>query len=95
MGRVLLECAAADVPAVASWVGGVPEIVRDGETGVLVPPGEPKAIAEQVVVLARDPAKRRRMGERAREVVVPHYGLKSMVERIEALYEALIDGRTA
>lgn len=93
MGRVLLEAAAAGVPAVATYVGGVPEVVQDGQTGFLVPPAEAGAIAEKVILLARNSKLRERMGRRARERVVPHYGLEKMVERIEALYEALIDGK--
>ena len=94
MGRVLLEAAAAETPVVASYVGGVPDIVRDGETGYLVPPAEPRAIAEKVLVLARNAAARHRMGALARERVVPHYSLEQMVERIEALYGTLIDGKS-
>ncbi|MFO7975109.1 MAG: glycosyltransferase family 4 protein [Candidatus Hydrogenedentota bacterium] len=91
MGRVLLEAAAAGVPAVASHVGGVSEVVHEGETGYLVPPTEPRAIAEKVLLLARDAKLRKRMGGKATKRVVPHYELEKMVERIEALYEALID----
>jgi glycosyltransferase involved in cell wall biosynthesis len=94
MGRVLLESGAAGVPAVATAVGGVPDIVQDEVTGVLVPPRDPKAIARAVVSFSRDPGRRARMGEAARAMVVPAYGLEKMVERIEALYEALIEEKT-
>ncbi|MEA3365501.1 MAG: glycosyltransferase family 4 protein [Candidatus Hydrogenedentes bacterium] len=91
MGRVLLEAAAAGVPAVASYVGGVPEVVHEGETGYLVPPGESQAIAEKVLLLVRDTKLRTRMGAKAKERVAPYYGLEKMVERIEALYKVLMD----
>lgn len=90
MGRVLLEAGAAGTPCVAASVGGVPDIIRDGETGILAPPREPGALAEAVCALERDPERRRAMGLAARAVVVPAYGLDRMVARIEALYEQLI-----
>ena len=90
MGRVLLEAGAAGTPCVAASVGGVPDIVRDGETGILIPPRDPGALGEAVCVLERDPERRRAMGRAARAAVVPAYGLDQMVARIEALYEQLI-----
>jgi len=90
MGRVLIEAAAAGTPAVATAVGGVRDIILDGWTGILVPPRAPQTVAEAVCTLARDPDRRRAMGETARETVAPNYGLAPMVEQIEALYEELI-----
>jgi glycosyltransferase involved in cell wall biosynthesis len=90
MGRVLLEAGAAGVPSVATSVGGVPDIVRDGCTGLLIPPRDPIKLAEAVCALARDPARRRQLGDAARDAVVPHFGLERMVRRIESLYEELI-----
>jgi glycosyltransferase involved in cell wall biosynthesis len=60
--NVALEAAAAGVPVVATAVGGTPEVVADGETGFLVPPGQPEAIAAKVGELLRDPGLRSRMG---------------------------------
>lgn len=91
MGRVVLEAGAAATPVVASDVGGVPDVVRDGETGFLVPPGDDVALAERVVELAKDPVRRQRMGEAGREFVVPSHGLDEMVRRIEAVYEEVIE----
>ncbi len=90
MGRVLLEAGAAGTPVVATSVGGVPDIIRNGETGILTPPRDPEAMAEAIVTLERDPARRRAMGLKARERVAPAYGLDRMVAQIEALYEQLI-----
>ena len=90
MGRVLLEAAAAGVPVVATAVGGVPEIVKDGVTGLLVPPEDATALAGAMQRLLADCATRRRMGETARAEVAPRHGLGSMVQRIEALYETLL-----
>jgi len=90
MGRVLLEAGAAGTPVVATAVGGVPDIVRNSKTGILAPPRDPRAIADAVCMLARDPERRRAMGNAARTAIVPAYGLDQMVRRIEALYETLI-----
>jgi len=91
MGRVLLECGAAGTPAVATNVGGVPEVLEDGATGILVPPRDPAALARAVIDLARDPIRRLRMGEAARTKVVPAFGLVRMVRLIEELYGTLIE----
>jgi glycosyltransferase involved in cell wall biosynthesis len=64
--NVALEASAAGVPVVATAVGGTPEVVADGETGYLVPPGSPPAITEKVVALLRDPALRKWMGAAGR-----------------------------
>lgn len=94
MGRVLLEAGAAGIPVVASRVGGIPDIVDNGETGLLVPPKDAKALAAALMELAQQPERRRLMGDTARAKVVPHYSLESMVRQIETLYEELLDERT-
>ncbi len=90
MGRVILEAGAAGTPVVASRVGGIPEIVRDGTTGLLVPPRDAQSIAAAVLSLAGDRAKARAMGESARRFVAPDFSLDRMIMRIEALYEELV-----
>ncbi|MBX9580760.1 MAG: glycosyltransferase [Gemmataceae bacterium] len=60
--NVALEASAAGVPVVATAVGGTPEVVADGETGLLVPPGDPAALAGSLLHLLRDPALRSRAG---------------------------------
>ena len=91
MGRVVLEAGAAGTAVVASKVGGIPDIVRENVTGLLVPPKSPGGIAEAVLGLRADPARLRAMGEAARAYVVPAFGLDRMVMRIESLYEELIE----
>ena len=90
MGRVLLEAGAGATPVVGTTVGGIPEILKDSKTGILVPPKAPEAIAQAVQALAADRDRLRRMGEAARARVVPDFSLENMVMRIEALYEDLI-----
>ncbi|HOZ48023.1 MAG TPA: glycosyltransferase [Candidatus Hydrogenedentes bacterium] len=91
MGRVLIEAGAASTPAVAASVGGIPDVLDDGATGILVPPGDAGRLAAAVLELIRDADRRRGMGDMARRRVVPAFGLDRMVERIEAVYEELIE----
>jgi len=91
MGRVILEAGAAGLPVVATRVGGIPDIVDDGETGLLVPPRAPDELARAVLALVHSPERRCLMGAAARAKVVPHYSLQHMVQRIEAIYEELLN----
>jgi phosphatidylinositol alpha-1,6-mannosyltransferase len=65
-GLAYLEAAAQRVPAIGSFLGGVPEVVQDGQTGVLLPPGRPALVAETLERLLTDPARARAMGRQAR-----------------------------
>jgi glycosyltransferase involved in cell wall biosynthesis len=87
MPTVLLEAAAAGLPIVATEVGGNSEIVRRGESGLLVPPRNPDALAQAMLALMELPeAQRRSMGESGRERVGAQFSLGRMVERWESLY---------
>lgn len=90
MGRVVLEAGAAGIPVVAARVGGLPDVVRDGETGWLVDPKSPEALAAGLERLIRDPEQARVMGRAGHAHAVPDYSIERMVEKIEALYEELI-----
>ena len=90
MGRVLLEAGAAGTAAVATRVGGVPDIVTPEQTGILVPDRDAEALAEAVLRLVRDRVLRETLGRNARAFVAPAFGLEKMVQQIEALYETLI-----
>lgn len=86
MSLTLLEALACGVPAVATAVGGTPEVVRDGETGLLVPSGDPERLAAALLCLLGDPVMTRALGLRARAAAVEHYSLDSMVARYAAIY---------
>jgi glycosyltransferase involved in cell wall biosynthesis len=69
----ILEAAARAVPAVATTAGGIPELVEDGRTGLLVPPGDPTALAEAMAALAGDPARAVELGRAARRRVAARH----------------------
>ena len=73
LGLVLLEAMACATPVVCSAIGGMPELVVDGETGVLVPPGDSAALGEQVERILDDPALAARLGQQARAHVLAHF----------------------
>ncbi|GMV99747.1 MAG: hypothetical protein AMXMBFR84_08860 [Candidatus Hydrogenedentota bacterium] len=90
MGRVLLEAGAAGVPSVATAVGGVPDVVVDGVTGLLTAPRDARALAHGLRSLIRDRDLRERMGAASRTRIDPYYGLDRMVRGIEDVYERLL-----
>lgn len=85
----LIEAHACAKAAVSTRVGGVPAVVRDGETGLLVPPGDPGATAEAITTLLSDPARRAAMGEAGRAHVRRRYSKERLVADIRALYREL------
>ena len=89
-GMVALEAMERGRPVVASAVGGLPEIVRDGETGLLVPSGDVGALAEAILALARDPERARAYGAAGRRRAVEEFGAERCVERVDALYRAAL-----
>jgi glycosyltransferase involved in cell wall biosynthesis len=85
----VMEYMEAARPVVATRVGGVPDLIDDGEQGLLVEPQDPAAFADAVAGLLRDPERARQMGERARERRRTEFDIDVMVKRLEALYEEL------
>ena len=85
-GLVLLEAMAQGTPVVASSVGGIPELVEDGRTGLLVAPGSTAALAEALARLWDDRELGRSLGEAGRTTVVPRYTWEAVAEAIERVY---------
>jgi glycosyltransferase involved in cell wall biosynthesis len=85
-----IEALAAGRPVVATRVGGVPDVVRDGEGGFLVPPGATGELAERLAELARDPDLRERMGKDGREHVLARYAVDRLVDDVDLLYRSLL-----
>lgn len=86
LGRVLLEAMAAGKPIVATKVGGVPEVVTDGLTGILVPPSDPHSMAFGIKELLKNPERMAMMGEICRKRA-EEFDIKIAVDRLESLYE--------
>jgi glycosyltransferase involved in cell wall biosynthesis len=89
----VLEAMAAGLPIVASRVGGVPELLDSGETGVLVEPDAPERLAEAVIGLMNRPEVALRLGQAAREAAQRRFSLDRMVASFECLYLAELDKR--
>ncbi len=90
LSNTILESLATSVPVVATNVGGNPEIVVDGSTGLLVPPRDAAALAGAISALLSNPARATRMGEAGRRRVEEHFSLEAMVRKTERLYESLL-----
>jgi glycosyltransferase involved in cell wall biosynthesis len=86
-GRVALEAMFYGKPAVASSVGGIPEIVRDGETGILVPPNNHDGLANAIVTLIRNKRLRELMGKKGREIALTHFNADSITQQHIEIYE--------
>jgi len=87
--NALLEALAACRPVVATQVGGIPEVVADGETGILIPPRDPGALAGAICALLKDRERAREMGMAGRKRVERLFSVETMVAKTEALYEEL------
>lgn len=90
-GLVLLEAMAAGRPIVASRVATIPEVVVDGETGILVPAGDPVALAEALAGLATDVVRARALGDAGRERLRTRFSIEKMVGDTELLYRELVE----
>ena len=82
----VMEAMAAARPIVATRVGGVPELIDDGESGVIVPPGDARALAAAIVTLLHDPTRQRRLGAAASERLESRVSLARTVADVGELY---------
>jgi glycosyltransferase involved in cell wall biosynthesis len=90
LGLSVLEAMASGTPVVASKIGGVPEVVSDGETGFLVAPGDVAALSDRLATLLANRSLRERMGEHARALVCERFTWESCAQRcLDAYHEAL------
>jgi glycosyltransferase involved in cell wall biosynthesis len=91
LGVVLIEALAHGKPVIASGVGGIPDIVRNGETGMLVPPGDPGALAQAVSAYMDNPALARRLADQGRRHVEEAFSWKGITEKLSRLYHRVVE----
>jgi starch synthase len=89
LGIVNLEAMACGAAVVASRVGGIPEVVDDGETGLLVPPSDPVALAAALNELLADPGRAAQLGRAGRKRAVAEFGWPAIAAQTVALYQEL------
>lgn len=89
--NTLLEAMASGLPVIATKVGGNPDLVRDGATGSLIPPGDPAILAACMVDYLLDPERRRREGRAARARAETEFSIDTMVREYDRLYRSLLD----
>jgi glycosyltransferase involved in cell wall biosynthesis len=92
-GQVIIEAMAAGKPVVATNGGGVPEIVMDGRTGILVPMGDSEAMATAICKILTEPLLAAQMGNCGRERVKRHFTIQETAEKIVAVYGRLLENR--
>jgi glycosyltransferase involved in cell wall biosynthesis len=91
-GQVIVEGMAAEKAVVATRGGGVLEIVEDGVTGLLVPMGDPEAMAKGIEYLLINPKEAQQMGKRGRERVLKHFSIERTVEKVAQVYAEVLTG---
>jgi glycosyltransferase involved in cell wall biosynthesis len=91
----VIEALAAATPVVATRVGGVPDVVRDGLDGYLVSAGDIEGAAGKLAHLARDPRLRKKLGESGRARVLTRYSVSRLVDDVDRLYRSLLEGHAA
>jgi glycosyltransferase involved in cell wall biosynthesis len=94
ISNTLLESMAAGAPVVATRVGGTPEIIEDGKHGLLVPPGDAKALADSICIILESPQLAAQLSGEARRRVDAEFSFDNMVRETEDLYMALLQRKT-
>jgi glycosyltransferase involved in cell wall biosynthesis len=88
--NVILEAMASGLPVVATHVGGIPEVVANGQTGFLVEPGDHRGFADALVTILREDSRRRAMGKSARETVCARFPVCRMIRQTERVFTAAV-----
>jgi glycosyltransferase involved in cell wall biosynthesis len=92
-GLVLLEAMRAGLPVVATRVGAIPEVVQDGVTGTLVPPDDPRCLADAVLELVRNPSRARELGRAGFARLQTHFSPDAMARGVAAVYDSVVESR--
>lgn len=93
MSNVVLEAMAVGCAVIASDVGGNPEVIVDGESGLLFPAGDADALTGRLRALAEDERRRESIGRKARERIANNYSIPALIERTNAIYRRVLDTR--
>ncbi len=88
--QALMQALAVGLPVISTAMGSIPDVVKDGETGFLVAPRDAMSLAERMVLLLEDESLRRRLGSNSHQLVKEHYSLQSMLVRLEAVYQRVL-----
>lgn len=91
--RGVIEAMSQRVPAIVSDVGGMPELVKDNECGLVVPPGDPEALANAIRFFAEDPARAKEFGDRAYERIKNHFNIQTTIKETIELYKEVISNQ--
>jgi glycosyltransferase involved in cell wall biosynthesis len=91
-GQVIIEGMAAGKPVIATHGGGIPEIVEDRRSGIVVPMGDVQAMADAICRVLADPVLATAMGDRGREIVRERFTIQNTARKIEAIYQSLVAG---
>jgi colanic acid/amylovoran biosynthesis glycosyltransferase len=84
---VLMEAMAMEIPCVSTWITGVPELIRDGIDGILVPPGDAGALAAALATLIDDPELRRRIGSAGRARILDNFHLEKNGQQLASIFK--------
>jgi glycosyltransferase involved in cell wall biosynthesis len=95
LGTTVLDAMAASLPVVATHAGGIPEAVKDGKTGILVPKRQPERLAEGIISLLRDPDLRKKMGQAGAQRVDRKFSAEAMVEGNLRVYREVCNIQSA
>ncbi len=93
LGISIMEAQIMSVPVIATNVGGIPSLVKDGQPGLLVPPNDADALAEAIIKVVSDKELARRLGAQAREFILKEFNSDLMVEDTLEVYRKVIDGK--
>jgi glycosyltransferase involved in cell wall biosynthesis len=89
----VLECMALGKPCLCTDVGGIPDVIKHGQTGLLIKPGDTESASEILINLLTNPSERQRLGDSARELVLNRYNLDHAVESLKEMYSDTLEGR--
>lgn len=93
LSNSIMEAMVAEVPVLATAAGGTPELIRDGETGLLFPPEDLRTATKKLAWLTGDPCLRSRLGQQARQRIETLFSCDSMVSQLEGLYRGILAPR--